>query len=409
MTLETTEKPKRILKNIPWIILALLGFYMIFGWFFIADFPVLRHTEWNALKMFSAQGFSFSPLDTGRPFIPQAVIYLFYLCGGWNIRAYLFFNLLIYAVDLILLYRMILKVSGPNRYLPLFFIPFFSDLNALNLMQITSLQIHLTLLFGFFALDYGFLKERTYANAMFFILFSALSVFSMNFIFAGVLLVCWIVVELLNRSWRRAIGAWILFNGILAVSLLGGRNTFFQDFDGSFKKAIIAVSAMLTGIDIPHPVHFVLMLPIAGVLFYILMEKELLKDRGTVALYAFIAALLFSAVNLIPFPVQPPFSFVHAAAGFIVFAVPVILTLLRGVRPVFVYACCLGVLGYSAAFSHHIFYIEKSYRNLERLCAEAYFNKKEQPEQCALLKDAHTPVAWDWAKSADLHFSRFFP
>ena len=50
--------------------------------------------------------------------------------------------------------------------LPLFFLPLFSDLNALNLTQTTALQFHFSVLFGLIAADIGFFRPPTYHNSL---------------------------------------------------------------------------------------------------------------------------------------------------------------------------------------------------------------------------------------------------
>ncbi|MBR1777089.1 MAG: hypothetical protein IJ752_00685 [Alphaproteobacteria bacterium] len=396
----------QIWRKLPWPILILFGLWGAYKWVFSVTFPLPRHQEWDTLPMFSKQGASFPETAAGWPVLPELITHLFYLFGGWHIRAYLVLNYMIYLADIFLLYRLIVKAAGPYRYLPLFFLPFFSDLNALNLMYTAALPIHLTILFGLLAADFGFQRLLTYHNSMRFILFLSLSVFSMNSVFALSIFVGWAVMGLMHKNWKGVLGAFLVFMVVLNLFIFMFSGSSFSDFGQSLKKAVISSSAVLTGFDVETQLHFVLILPILGTLGYVMYKNKLWRDRDSLTLYTVIVACFLSAVSLLSAPVQIPFSFINAAVGFVMFLVPVVLTLLRIVRPVFIYATCLALLGYSADFSDQPYQLENSIRLTMRQCAEEYFAGQQQPKACRILEDPHLPTVLDQARQLRLNFTR---
>ena len=89
-----------------------------------------------------------------------------------------------------------------------------------------------------------------------------------------------------------------------------------------------------------------------------------------------------------------------------VFLFPIVFTLLRAVRPVFVYICILAVSGYSATFSHQVFQVEKEFREMTAQCVGEYVAGTDQPESCKILKDPHLPSVLDETEGVDLPFIR---
>ena len=90
---------------------------------FSVNVPVKE--EWNLMEMLSENGSIFDSTSSSRPLIPNFIIYMLYLINGWNVRFNLFLNYFIYIADIILMYRLIVKATGKNKFLPLFFLPFF--------------------------------------------------------------------------------------------------------------------------------------------------------------------------------------------------------------------------------------------------------------------------------------------
>ena len=393
-------------EKIPSLILTVCIFYSLYGFFRIADFPVLRHAEWDMLKIFSSETSAFPVMKQGWPVIPELIAHLFYFCGGWNIRAYLVLNYLIYAADILLLYDLIVGAAGKYRYLPLFFIPFFSDLNVLNLMQVNALPIHLTLFFGLIAVKIGFQCMLTYRNCWLFMLFLILSALSMNAVFAGIVFLCWAIMQIIRGNVALIIGMFLVLIFFLTLLLFASNGYFLMGFDISWRKAAITFSAVLTGFDIASSGICIFLIPISAALIWGIYKNELWKDSQTVMLGTILCALFFSSAAVFSVPPQLPFSFINAGAGFIIFSVPVVFSLLRVVRPVFVGACCFAILGYSAAFSHQAFRNEALIRNTTRKCIQEYFAGDKNSEACQKIEDKNLPDVLEQVKKMNLSFIR---
>ncbi len=378
------------------VIAGLLNFYYVLS--YGVDVP--HRTEWDSLFMFSPQGSVFQQDQAGRPVLTHMISYIFYLLGGWNIKIHLLFNYFVYVADIVLLYRLIVKAAGEYRFLPLFFLPFFSDLNALNLMQATALQFHLTVLFGLIAADIGFCRPPTLKNSLRFILFGALSVLSMNIIFMLGLLIGWGIMEAGRKNIPRIIGMFLFM--IMIFHICCGGLSFFTG-DQIFRFAVILFSAVLTGLDTVTPLHLIFILPPAVALGWGFYQRRLWKDSNAMMLIAIILAVFFSAMNCDS--ETDPYFFIHNGAGIVLFAVPVVFTLLRLVKPAFVYLCCLSVIGYSASFSPRYFQLEFSARRQVLSCAREYYNKTGDGN-CPFISENNSAAFLDLAKQLNLSFTR---
>ncbi len=355
--------------SLPLFLLLLAGLFNLYCMIrFSVNVPVKE--EWNIMDMLSENGSIFDSTSSSRPLIPNFIIYMLYLINGWNVRFNLFLNYFIYIADIILMYRLIVKATGKNKFLPLFFLPFFSDLNALNLMQATALQFHLTVLFGLIAADIGFLRSPTYHNSLLFILFSALSVFSMNLLFAFGIFVGWGIMEIGRKNFRRAGGAAILMLVIFQISMFHSGIMLFSEKQ-LFQSALILYSAVLTGIDKVTPVHFIFILPVLIALGYLFYKKRFWTDINYMFVYSVIIATFLSALGADR--TSSEYMFIHRGAGILLFSIPAVFVVMRLFKPVCVYLCCLCVIGYSASFTTNYFHMEKQARLLILDCAKEYY------------------------------------
>ena len=273
-------------------------------------------------------------------------------------------------------------------------------------METTALQIHLTIFFGLLAADMGFQRQPTYRNSLYFLLFLALSVFSMNSVFATVVFSGWAFMELSQRNWKKTLGAFLLFFAIKGISDFKSEIYFFSGFSEAFQKAVMSLSATLSGIDAIGDFHFILILPVIGALLLVVYEKKLWQDRDTLTLLTIGLAFFCSAIQRISQSVPLSFSFISAGCGFVIFLFPIVFTLLRTVRPVFIYACCVAVLGYSADFSYRSFRMEALIRKTALQCAREYYSGTAHPAACDSMQDKHLPVVLDQAKELNLNFVR---
>lgn len=375
---------------------GLLNFYYVLRY----GVNVPYRSEWDYLFVFSAEGSVFHTDRLSRSVLPNLTAYVFYLLNGWNITFHVIFNYLIYVADVVLLYRLIVKTAGEYRFLPLFFLPLFSDLNVSNLLMATALRFHLTVLFGLIAADIGFCRPPTYRNSLMFVFFAALSVLSMNLVFMSGILIGWIVMEALRKNFSR-IGGVLLFM-IAIFHLCCGDLVVFAEKQ-IFQPAVILFSVALTGIDKLMPLHVVLILPIVIALGYAVYRYRLWKDNATILLLSIILAAFLSALN--SEKNQNAYMFIHDGIGIVLFAVPVVFSLLRLVKPVFVYLCCLSLIGYSASFSPSYFKMESDVRGKTLICAESYYNGTGDGN-CRFIDEYRAAAFLDMAKELNLNFTR---
>lgn len=388
-------KEKISLPMLVLIAAGLLNFYYVLRY----GVNVPHRAEWDYLFVFSPKGSLLNAGHTARPVLPHAAAYVFYLLNGWNISVQLVFNYLVYLADVVLLYRLIVKTAGEYRFLPLFFLPLFSDLNALNLMQTTALQFHFTVLFGLIAADIGFCRPPTYHNSLKFIFFAALSVLSMNLVFMLGILTGWAVMEACRKNMARLVGAFIIM--AVVFQICGGGLSFFSEKQ-IFQPAVILFSAVLTGLDMATPLHVFLIAPVAAALGYAFYQRRLWKDNGAMLLFSIILAAFLSALNG---ENSQKDTFIYNGAGIVLFAVPVVFTLLRLVKPVFIYLCCLSLIGYSASFSPAYFRVEAAARRQTLECARNYYDGTGDGV-CPSV-DKYRPVLFlDAAKQLNLNFTR---
>ena len=358
-------KEKISLPMLVLIAAGLLNFYYVLR--YSVNMP--HRAEWDYLFVFPPEGSVFHAGRTSRPVLANAAADVFYLLNGWNITFHLIFNYFVYTADIVLLYRLIVKAAGEYRFLPLFFLPLFSDLNALNLTQTTALQFHFSVLFGLIAADIGFCRPPTYHNSLKFIFFAALSVLSMNPVFILGILIGWIVMEARRKNFARILG--VFFFMIVIFQVCGGGLSVFAGKQ-ILRPAVILFSAVLTGLDMVTPLHIILIFPVVAALGYAFYQRRLWEDCGALLLFSIILAAFLSALN--GEQNEDPFVFIHSGAGIVLFAVPVVFTLLRLVKPVFIYLCCLGVIGYSAAFSPTYLKAEAAARRQTLECALKYYD-----------------------------------
>ncbi len=375
---------------------GLLNFYYVLRY----GVNVPYRSEWDYLFVFPAEGSVFQADRLSRSVLPKLTAYVFYLLNGWNITIHVIFNYLIYVADIVLLYRLIVKTAGEYRFLPLFFLPLFSDLNVSNLLLATALQFHLTVLFGLIAADIGFCRPPTYRNSLKFVLFAALSVLSMNLVFMSGILIGWIVMEAQRKNFSR-IGGMFLF--MVAIFQVCCGDLFVFAEKQIFQPAVILFSVALTGIDMLTPMHVVLILPIVAALGYAFYKRRLWKDNAALLLLSIVLAAFLSALN--SESNQNAYMFIHDGIGIVLFAVPVVFTLLRLEKPVFIYLCCLSLIGYSASFSPSYFKMEADIRNQTLSCAKKYYDAAGDGN-CKFIDEYRAVVFLDTAKELNLNFTR---
>lgn len=389
-------KEKFSLPMLVLIAAGVMNFYYVLR--YGANVP--HRAEWDYLFVFPPEGSVLYAGRTARPILANVIADVFYLLNGWNITFHLVFNYFVYVADIVLLYRLIIKAAGEYRFLPLFFLPLFSDLNALNLMQATALQFHFSILFGLIAADIGFCQPPTYHNSLKFILFAGLSVLSMNMVFMLGILIGWIVMEAQRKNVARILGVFIFMSVIFQICCSG--LSVFADKQ-ILQPAVILFSAVLTGLDMATSLHIVLILPVAAALGYVFYKRRLWKDNGALMLFSIILAAFLSALNVEKNARAD--MFIYNGAGIVLFAVPVVFTLLRLVKPVFIYLCVLSLIGYSASFSPAYFRAEAEIRRQTLECALKYYDGAGNGV-CPTVDQYRSAAFLDAARELNLNFTR---
>ncbi len=158
--------------------------------------------------------------------------YLGYWLNGLDFRQMILFNWFLYLAMVFSVMRLFWKNIKTIPYFPLFFLPFFSDLAAENLLWAGQSQFHFLLLFFMSAAYYGFVAERTLKNKILFCLFAILSIFSMSPLPAIILLMAWCIREALfywSADWSERKRITISALGVVSTVCLAA-GIFFIDY-----------------------------------------------------------------------------------------------------------------------------------------------------------------------------------
>lgn len=182
-----------IIKFICFGILALFAFYNLYQvWTNAVDLPYWD--EWDAylssdaLKENLNFGWLFSFWNEHKIVFTKLLTLLQYKIDGWNIANQIRFNFFIQLASLGVLYKILRTVAKPFALLPLFFIPYFSDVLYENALWGFQSQFYIMTLFCFLAVYYGYVKESNTKNNILFTIFTICAMFSQTFI-AGIALV----------------------------------------------------------------------------------------------------------------------------------------------------------------------------------------------------------------------------
>lgn len=106
--------------------------------------------------------------------ITRLLTWIFYHINGYNCKTIIIFNFIISCLGYFVLYKILKYVNKDFFILPLFFLPFFSDIFYMNRLISFQSQVYFLLLFCYLAIYFGFIKKKLLAAA-FFISLSSIS------------------------------------------------------------------------------------------------------------------------------------------------------------------------------------------------------------------------------------------
>ena len=197
-----------------------------------ADIPF--EDEWDYLSTLENCNFSsiFEVSVEHRIVFTKLLFLLSYWFDSLNIRHLIICNWFIYlflVFSVIVLFYKKLKITPCY---PLLFLPFFADIAYDNFLRSGQSQFHFLLLFGTWALYFGFRSEKSYRDMIIFWLFLFLSIFSMNPMLAVIIVFVWSLKQGLcwlksAESERRFILYSVLLTGLVTVI---GLLLFFVDY-----------------------------------------------------------------------------------------------------------------------------------------------------------------------------------
>ena len=277
---------------------------------------------------------------------------------------------LLYVLTVFQLWRVVRKAAGDKWFLPVLFVPLFSDMNAVNLLWGFASQTHLMILFALFAVEFFFLRPENTKNRLAGLAFLLLSCLSMNVVFAVGVMVAALIAEGTPKK-----AAFCGFVAVLAV--------FFIDYNPTVERADADVfspeygyyltnvfSAYFTGFDrfsFLHAVVFCALFVPVAVRFCKNFDAD---DRNAMALYAVVFSSLCAAAGIARSRFGDPLMHRHAES--VMICIPALLMLLYPMKKAFWTAAAIVALGYSAHFGSGSFDRIKADRLQGVACVEAF-------------------------------------
>lgn len=186
-------------KKVLYFSFACLGFFVVLNFYHIfqnaVDVPFMD--EWEAFNpdCLSSKfnlNWIFAFHNEHKIIWTKLSMWILYSLDGWNLRHQIIANFFLYLACLVALYKII---PYKNNLMPLFFIPFFSDVLIDNALTGFQSQFYFMLLFAFIAVYFGFVKENSLKNTILFCVFTIFSMFSMTFLVGIALFTAYFIKE----------------------------------------------------------------------------------------------------------------------------------------------------------------------------------------------------------------------
>ncbi len=276
----------------------------------------------------------------------------------------------LYLLTVFQLWRVVRKAAGDKWFLPVLFLPLFSDMNAVNLLWGFASQTHLMILFALLAVEFFFLRPENTKNRLAGLLFLLLSCLSMNIVFAVGVMTAAMITE---RTPKKR--AFFCFAAVLVV--------FFIDYNPTVERTKASVfspeygyyltnvfSAYFTGFDRFSIVHAVLFCALFLPIVVLFCKNFDMDDRSKMALYAVVFGSLFAAAGIALSRFGDPLMHRHAES--VMICIPAVMMLLYPMKKAFLAAAAIVALGYSAHFGTASFDKIKSDRLQGVACIEAF-------------------------------------
>lgn len=284
-------------------ILALFAFYNLYQvWTNAVDLPYWD--EWDTylsscvLKDKLDINWLFSHWNEHKIVFTKFLTWLQYRIDGWNIAHQIKFNFFIQIASLAVLYKLLRSTAKSFALLPLFFIPYFSDIIYENALWGFQSQFYIMTLFCFLAIYFGYVKESNIKNNILFTFFTICAMFSQTFAAGIALIIPYIIKERRNLKYILCsliplLGAFaVFFTGKIDVQVshlyFPNTLTFWYYFSHTIFKSI-------TGISIAKNAELFIILFLLALYTYLLFIKNKLDDKK----YQIYTALIFLACTFL--------------------------------------------------------------------------------------------------------------
>ncbi len=97
----------------------------------------------------------------------RLLTWVFYHINGYNGKSVIIFNFFLSCVGYYVLYKILRSSAKDFPFLPLFFIPFFSDIFWMNRLISFQSQVYFMLLFCYLSIYFGFVKNKPIISSIF--------------------------------------------------------------------------------------------------------------------------------------------------------------------------------------------------------------------------------------------------
>ncbi len=317
-----------------------------------------------ALKQGAAAGFYWQTYNEHR------IVFTKLLMTVGTPLTWIYTSYVLYVLTVFQLWRVVRKAAGDKWFLPLLFIPLFSDMNAVNLLWGFTSQFHLMILFSLLAVEFAFLRKETVLNRLLCLLFLLLSCLAMNIVFAvGVMIAVLVAGDMPKKA------ALAGFAGILAIFFMGyspdaapAKTEIFSLRYGYYW--INVFSAYFTGFDRFSVLHVFLFALLFLPLIFMFCKEADADNKNRMALYAVVFGSLLAAAGIARNRFGDPLMHRHAES--VMVCIPALLMLLYPMKKAFLTAVAIVVVGYSAHFSTKGFYNIRADRLQGVACIEAF-------------------------------------
>lgn len=109
----------------------------------------------------------FTPQGEAKIVLTRLLSWIFYRINNYNCTSIIIFNFFLSCLGYFVLYKTLKSVAKDFAWLPLFFVPFFSDIFWMNRLISFQSQVYFMLLFSYLAIYYGLVKDKILTSSIF--------------------------------------------------------------------------------------------------------------------------------------------------------------------------------------------------------------------------------------------------